>query len=63
MYIRCSFFSLPLIKKGMNKNFFPDWWILLKQEKVLLFDCIEREGDLKDTQRNTQNATLNVDLL
>ena len=23
--------------------------------------CIEREGNLKDTQRNTQNAALNVD--
>ena len=23
--------------------------------------CIEREGNLKDTQSNTQNAALNVD--
>ena len=23
---------------------------------------MEREGDLKDTQRNTQNAALNVDI-
>ena len=25
-----------------------------------LFDCIEREGDLKDMHRNEQNAVLNV---
>ena len=36
-----------------------DHWI---KKLWLLFDCIEREGDLKDTQRNTQNAALNVDL-
>ena len=27
-----------------------------------LFDCIEREGYLKDNHRNTQKAALNVDL-
>ena len=41
---------------------FPDWWRSLNKEKGLLFDCIEREGDLKDKLRNKQNAGLNVDL-
>ena len=45
------------------QTFFPDSEILFHQEKGLSFDCIEREGDLKDTQRNTQNAALNVDLV
>ena len=35
---------------------------IIKSRKGELFDCIEREGDLKDTQRYTQNAALNVDL-
>ena len=42
-------------------NLFPDWWRSLNQEKGK-FECLEREGDLKDTQRNTQNAALNVNL-
>ena len=46
--------------KVLNLN--PDWWLSLNQQKRLLFDCIEREGDLKNLHRNTQNAALNVDL-
>ena len=42
---------------------FPDWWRILNLGKGLLFDFIEREGDLKDEHRNTQNAALNVDQL
>ena len=34
----------------------------MNQENGYLFDCIEREWDLKDTQINTQNSALNVDL-
>ena len=41
---------------------FPDWWRSLNYEMGQLFDCIEREGDSKDTQRYTSNAALNVDL-
>ena len=35
---------------------------LVNQEKGSLFECREREGDLKDTHWNKQNAALNVDL-
>ena len=35
---------------------FPDWLRSLYQEEGQLFDCIEREGDMKDTQRNAQNV-------
>ena len=42
-------------------NLFPDWWRSLNQEKGK-FECLEREGDMKDTQRNTQYAALNYDL-
>ena len=41
---------------------FPDWCRSLNFKKELLFDSIERDGDLKDTYRNTKNAALNVDL-
>ena len=41
---------------------FPDWWRSLNQEKGKLFDCIYREWELKDTQCNTQNVALNVDI-
>ena len=39
-----------------------DWWRSLNEQKVLLFDCIEREGNLKDTHRYTKDAAINVDL-
>ena len=41
---------------------FPDWLRLLNLKKGQLFDCIEREWDMKDTHRNTKNDALNVDL-
>ena len=34
--------------------------IILRQGK--LFDCIERNGHLKDTKCNTKNSAINVDL-
>ena len=33
---------------------------IIEFKKCELFDCVEMEGDLKDTHRNTQNAALNV---
>ena len=35
---------------------------IIELSKGVLIYCIEREGDLKETERNTQNAALNVDL-
>ena len=43
-------------------TFFRNWCRSLNYEKGLLFECMEREGGLKDTHRNTQNAALNVDI-
>ena len=43
-------------------NLFRDWSRSLNYEKGLSFECIKREGSLKDTHRNTQNAALSVDL-
>ena len=49
-------------KELAKKN--SDWWRSLEFKKGKLFDCmfIERDGDLKDTHLNTENAALNVDL-
>ena len=44
---------------------FPDWWRIDHwiKKKEWLSECIERKGDLKDTQCNRQNTELNDDLL
>ena len=39
---------------------FPDWWRLSNYGKGWLFACLENEVGLKDSQRNTQYAALNV---
>ena len=39
-----------------------DHWIKKWDIYLILFICIEQKEDLKDTQRNTQNAALNVDI-
>ena len=47
---------------GWNYNLI-SWLVeIIELKKGLLFDCIEREGDLKDTHHNTQHAELKFDL-
>ena len=42
----------------------PFFWLvaIVELRKVAIIVFIEREGDLKDTQRITLNAALNVDI-
>ena len=64
----------PIIKEILEQNqnkgiripqittLFPDWWRSLNKKKGSYLTAQKGGGDLKDTDRNTQNAALNVDL-